>query len=508
MAEEWFSMETIRRIHPFYVPAFMRYVCIELNKKYGLRIDGATYFHSNNTELLFKRKMFDSRAKKIIKKIINDPELMEQEHKKLIKASEKWKKISNKILKTNLSKLSDKKLAGFLKNYSESYFSAHGKCAGHLLQLTEWENELYTKFIYSILQKKIKRYSLNESLAEAFALVSAPEKLGNMQKEERELFGLYLEIIKNKKLLDLFRKQPEKQIEKKLANFPKFSKKLDFHHKKWLWLPFMYEGPTWNKTYFISLLSSLARQYLTKEEITLKKKEPERLIKNKKEFLKKLPLTSKEKLYFKILSDSVYLKGYRKDVMYYSCFAAEKLFSETGKRLHLSLNQIRHFFPEEIVQALLYKKFSVKELNERIGFTVITWINGKEKLFTGKKARTEFNKIMKSMKIKKASRLQGSTAVPGLVKGKVKLVNHPNEMYKMKQGDIMVSHSTNPNLVPAMKKAGAIVTDVGGITCHAAIVSRELNIPCIIGTKVATRTLKDGEKVEVNASKGTVRRLK
>ncbi|MBU2099860.1 hypothetical protein KKB11_01360, partial [Candidatus Micrarchaeota archaeon] len=341
-----------------------------------------------------------------------------------------------------------------------------------------------------------------------FALVSAPEKLGNMQKEENEVFGLYLEIIKNKKLLDLFRKQPEKQIEKKLANFPKFSKKLDFHHKKWLWLPFMYEGPTWNKTYFISLLSSLARQYLTKEEITLKKKEPERLIKNKKEFLKKLPLTSKEKLYFKILSDSVYLKGYRKDVMYYSCFAAEKLFSETGKRLHLSLNQIRHFFPEEIVQALLYKKFSVKELNERIGFTVITWINGKEKLFTGKKARTEFNKIMKSMKIKKASRLQGSTAVPGLVKGKVKLVNHPNEMYKMKQGDIMVSHSTNPNLVPAMKKAGAIVTDVGGITCHAAIVSRELNIPCIIGTKVATRTLKDGEKVEVNASKGTVRRLK
>ncbi|MFH1588850.1 MAG: PEP-utilizing enzyme, partial [Candidatus Diapherotrites archaeon] len=96
----------------------------------------------------------------------------------------------------------------------------------------------------------------------------------------------------------------------------------------------------------------------------------------------------------------------------------------------------------------------------------------------------------------------------GLVKGKVKVVNHPNEMHKMNQGDIMVSHSTNPNLVPAMKKAGAIITDVGGITCHAAIVSRELNIPCVIGTKSATKILKDGEKVEVNATKGIIKRIK
>lgn len=112
------------------------------------------------------------------------------------------------------------------------------------------------------------------------------------------------------------------------------------------------------------------------------------------------------------------------------------------------------------------------------------------------------------MKIKKVNKLTGSTAVPGNVNGIVKVVNHPNEIYKMKKGDIMVSHSTNPNLVPAMKLAGAIITDVGGVTCHAAIVSRELNIPCIIGTKIATKIFKDGDKVEVDATKGIIRKLK
>ena len=66
---------------------------------------------------------------------------------------------------------------------------------------------------------------------------------------------------------------------------------------------------------------------------------------------------------------------------------------------------------------------------------------------------------------------------------------------------------TDPRYVPAMKKAAAIVTDEGGITCHAAIVSRELKKPCIIGTKIATKVLKDGDEVEVDAEKGVVKKI-
>ena len=79
---------------------------------------------------------------------------------------------------------------------------------------------------------------------------------------------------------------------------------------------------------------------------------------------------------------------------------------------------------------------------------------------------------------------------------------------RVKQGDILAASMTTPDYVSAMKKAKAIITDEGGITCHAAIVSRELGIPCVIGTKIATKALKDGDVVEVDADKGVVKILK
>ena len=77
----------------------------------------------------------------------------------------------------------------------------------------------------------------------------------------------------------------------------------------------------------------------------------------------------------------------------------------------------------------------------------------------------------------------------------------------MKKGDIFVSHMTNPDLVSGMKIAGAIVTETGGITCHAAIVSLELGKPCVIGTKIATRIFKEGDIIEVDAEQGIVKKI-
>jgi pyruvate,water dikinase len=93
------------------------------------------------------------------------------------------------------------------------------------------------------------------------------------------------------------------------------------------------------------------------------------------------------------------------------------------------------------------------------------------------------------------------------VRGRVKIVLTPDEMKKVYQGDIMVSGETTPDFMPAINKAAAIVTDIGGIASHAAIVSREFNIPCIVGTKIATQVLKDGDLVEVNADLGVVKIL-
>ena len=100
--------------------------------------------------------------------------------------------------------------------------------------------------------------------------------------------------------------------------------------------------------------------------------------------------------------------------------------------------------------------------------------------------------------------LKGLGASPGFAYGTVKIIKGLSELQKINKGDIMVTKMTTPDMVPAMKRASGIITDEGGITCHAAIVSRELGIPAVVGTEKATQILKDEEVVTVDASHGYV----
>ncbi|PJE69336.1 phosphoenolpyruvate synthase [Candidatus Shapirobacteria bacterium CG10_big_fil_rev_8_21_14_0_10_38_14] len=100
--------------------------------------------------------------------------------------------------------------------------------------------------------------------------------------------------------------------------------------------------------------------------------------------------------------------------------------------------------------------------------------------------------------------LEGAAASPGIGWGKVVLIKSKKEINKVKQGDVLVTSMTTPDFVPAMKKVSAIVTDKGGLTSHAAIVSRELGVPCVVGTEIATKILKNGAVITVDGGKGKI----
>jgi phosphohistidine swiveling domain-containing protein len=112
---------------------------------------------------------------------------------------------------------------------------------------------------------------------------------------------------------------------------------------------------------------------------------------------------------------------------------------------------------------------------------------------------------LESIGIEKVAEIKGRTAFKGKVIGPVKVIKIMADTTKIKPGDILVTEMTNPDYVPFMKIAGAIVTNEGGATCHAAIASRELKVPCVVGTKIATKVFKDGDMVEVDAERGIVR---
>ncbi|EKE20574.1 MAG: Phosphoenolpyruvate synthase [uncultured bacterium] len=103
--------------------------------------------------------------------------------------------------------------------------------------------------------------------------------------------------------------------------------------------------------------------------------------------------------------------------------------------------------------------------------------------------------------------ITGNVASGGFAKGRARIIVELSDLKKINKGDVLVTSMTTPEMIPSLKEIVAIITDEGGITCHAAIVSREFKIPCIIGTVNATQVLKDGDLVEVDADKGVVRIL-
>ncbi len=100
--------------------------------------------------------------------------------------------------------------------------------------------------------------------------------------------------------------------------------------------------------------------------------------------------------------------------------------------------------------------------------------------------------------------VSGMGAAPGIAVGRVRVLTDPSQGAQMEAGEILVAPMTNPDWVPMIRRAGAIVTDGGGMTCHAAIVSRELRVPCIVGARTATTVLRDGMIVTVDAGRGVV----
>ncbi len=163
----------------------------------------------------------------------------------------------------------------------------------------------------------------------------------------------------------------------------------------------------------------------------------------------------------------------------------------------------------EVVELLKTGKINVKKLQERKKGMINFTFQNKEYVLTGKDFAIAARKLDKITEKKNSSILKGITANQGTVVGTARVViNIAKNGKKIKKGDILVTSMTRPEFAPYLKIVKGIITNEGGITSHAAVISRELDIPCIIATKNATSVLKDGDLVEVDADKGIVKILK
>ncbi|PIQ68345.1 MAG: hypothetical protein COV91_04620 [Candidatus Taylorbacteria bacterium CG11_big_fil_rev_8_21_14_0_20_46_11] len=177
----------------------------------------------------------------------------------------------------------------------------------------------------------------------------------------------------------------------------------------------------------------------------------------------------------------------------------ERLLEELSRRTSIGVADLRYALKDDFDASLPQKK---AELTARREGSLYIATEDENVILTGN-AYTEAMKVLRG-ELKEEKVIRGMGASLGKATGKVKVCMTLDAIKKVEEGDILVSSMTRPEYFAAMKKAAAFVTDEGGITCHAAIVARELGKPCVIGTKHATRVLKDGDMVEVDAKRGIV----
>lgn len=195
---------------------------------------------------------------------------------------------------------------------------------------------------------------------------------------------------------------------------------------------------------------------------------------------------------------------------------AEPVFKRTEEFLALIAVEIgkREGIKPELVLCTLKEEFEnylaggllppATVLAERYKHSVLLFTPTERFLFVGAEAEAVEAPLIN---VPSGDLVKGTTAYPGKVTGIARLVFDPSKAAHFGAGDILISPMTRPEFLALMKQAAAFVTDGGGILCHAAIVARELKKPCVIGTQIATRVFKDGDKVEVDATQGVIRKI-
>jgi phosphoenolpyruvate synthase/pyruvate phosphate dikinase len=225
--------------------------------------------------------------------------------------------------------------------------------------------------------------------------------------------------------------------------------------------------------------------------------------------LEKLPALEKKLVRF--LVSTIELRDRRKDAISKVIAINYNIAAKVFRKSEVWENLIYFYTLPELYKGVLYLKKVSKRLEERQkGFSVLVKDSGELVFEYGKhnqnKLLLEKNQLAQFKANRYNKEIQGQIGCPGKARGRVCVIkNIQTDAVKFKTGNILVTGMTRPEFVPLMQKASAIITDEGGITSHAAIVSRELGIPCIIGTKIATKVLKDGDLVEVKANHGTVK---
>ncbi|MFH1292036.1 MAG: PEP-utilizing enzyme [bacterium] len=436
----------------------------------------------------------------IVDRIVNEDGYAKSINDNIMTEADKLRAYSQNIPQVGLHKLSNEQLWEIYDKHRQIHNQYYVWC---------WIPVAADMF-HNNLTKRVKKYLTEigvkqDCLNEYFITLTQPTKKSLIYIEQQELLEIGAKIQKNERLVELFKNASLKEIRQALpANIINL---LEEHRGKYYYTKCIFI----NGEYVLDDYLNQLKDIFSGDELPAKSNERQARemranLDKREKLIDQLDISKKWQEIFTNFGGFMVTKIYRRYAQLFAIYQMGNILREIARRGYLTEMQVRFALPEEVKKILLEQEVNEAELLERTKLCVYQTTAQGHGVYIKKQAQEILKPVEKKVD-QNIQVLRGEVACPGMARGKVKIIIRAEDMKKMEVGDILVSIATDPDIVPAMKKAAAIITEQSGVTSHAAIVSRELGIPCVIGTKIATRILKDGDLVEVDAKNGFVKKI-
>lgn len=529
---EWLLAEEIMNANPWFMAipfySFTNQFATPGGKAYQHQ---ACVYEGYHLWFYFDKQDAFAVGEHLVDKFVADINFMEEVNEKIRFFADRLSENVAKIPEENLDKLSAEKLW----QYYEEHETLH-------LEYYQWgwipvAADMFGDNLTNRGKKILTDLGVSaEKIEEYLALLTQPEKSSLLKEEQDNLTKIGIKIQSDPAQFslfkELFRKFKEEDVkffglythsEEYEAKFeeivrslkekikPAILNDLQNHFSRYFYTKFIYteEQGVYSFEYYLKELVRLVNSdHNLRDSYEHQEQEMRATLEKRRELIAKLKLAPELVRFFGAWGDFMVTKIYRRYAQLLALYKTTFILEEMAHRIGLSLKETRFMTSQEIKKALFEKVLNKAEIKSRVDFSLYYTAKGQELYYGGEAARNIVNKYIRKKAETDVTELRGQCGCQGHARGRVCVVNVTSDIGKMQTGDILVSISTQPDLLPAMKKAAAFVTDQGGVTSHAAIVAREMRTPCVIATKIGTQVLRDGDEVEVDADKGLVKILK
>jgi phosphohistidine swiveling domain-containing protein len=388
-----------------------------------------------------------------------------------------------KLCSEDLEKCSNEKLADIFDKIWR-YMSLSTKP-----MLLALKTQYLKSFFEDELFKVTKKEKDTKEFIEDVALLLTSTKITLVQKEEEMMLNFIKDYLDSKKSFDEF-------CEKNITKLNQLVDETGWFHMEYIndpWDIKKYKETIW-------------KRIQNNEEAILPSVRREKVKVLQKEFFAKYNDKRLENLAY-MMQEMSFILDATKAVVVEIRYRALPLYDEIAKRIGVDRRGLLQLIPTEILGLLKgEEKANLKLIDERLKARAILLKDGVINVYQGKIASDLAEKLIEKTE-SQTKYAKGIIAFPGVIKGKATVIHNVSDHHKFKEGDILISHDVSTEITALLQKASGIVTDQGGIICHAAIVAREFKTPCIVGTQNATAIFKDGDIVEVDANSGIVKKL-